>query len=385
MNKVLHFVSSPDLTSGVMSVIMNYFRHIDRRKFSFDFLCFIKPEEGHSFQPEIEALGGRVYFIPKPGGLPSKLNPLFDFFRNHTGEYQWLHNHEVYLSWLLRPVSREYGIKNFIVHCHATRYSDRPVAALRNRILCLPIRYMGGIHRFACSEDAAVFLYGEEQVHRGQVFIMQNAIEVEHYGFSEIARENVRQSLGYHKDDILLGNIGRLTPQKNQKFLLQVMKKLQTICQKETGNQQFRYRLLIIGEGGLEQSLKEQAQVLGIGNLVRFYGRSDEIPAMMSGMDLFLLPSVFEGLGNVLIEAQSNDLPCLASEHVPQEAFVSDCIKALPLDDDIWARGILGQFAREGGERQRRGVRGASERMLSSAYNIKKAVQRYEGVLRKNT
>ena len=123
MVRILHFVSSPEIGSGVMTVIMNYYRNIDRKRFHFDFLCFIKPEAEKSYQREIEALGGTVYYIPKPS--ISSLPKLRKFFQKYAGTYDWLHNHEVYLTWLLRPLSKANGIEHFIVHCHATKYSDR--------------------------------------------------------------------------------------------------------------------------------------------------------------------------------------------------------------------------------------------------------------------
>lgn len=154
MIKVLHFVSTPAIWSGVMSVIMNYYRHIDRSRVQFDFLCFLPCEE--SYAKEINELGGQVFFISKPSASPRTLKELTAFFKKHQGEYQWFHNHEVYLSFLLKPISEHCGIKDFIVHSHATRYSDRKWAAVRNRILCFPIRFMK-CHRFACSEAAGFF------------------------------------------------------------------------------------------------------------------------------------------------------------------------------------------------------------------------------------
>ena len=133
MIKVLHFVSTPSIGSGVMSVIMNYYRHMDRSKIQFDFLCFIPCED--SYEEEINGLGGLVFFISIPGFFAKAFRSLWDFFRSHQGEYQWLHNHEVYLSFLLKPLSHCCRIPGFIIHSHATQYSDRAAAAARNRIL----------------------------------------------------------------------------------------------------------------------------------------------------------------------------------------------------------------------------------------------------------
>ena len=104
--RVLHFVSTLSRGSGVMSVIMNYYRHIDRDKVQFDFLHFIACED--SYMDEIRELGGKIYCIDKPGSSFQSIKQLNSFFRLHAGEYTWLHNHEVYLTFLLRPIAKRY-------------------------------------------------------------------------------------------------------------------------------------------------------------------------------------------------------------------------------------------------------------------------------------
>ena len=104
MIKVLHFVSTPAIWSGVMSVIMNYYRHMDRSRVQFDFLCFSRCSPEESYEGEIEELGGRVFFIGKPSPSVRSIRELQLFFKTHNGEYTWFHNHEVYLSFLLRPL-----------------------------------------------------------------------------------------------------------------------------------------------------------------------------------------------------------------------------------------------------------------------------------------
>ena len=191
--RVLHFVSTLSRGSGVMSVIMNYYRHIDRNEVQFDFLHFVACED--SYIEEIRALGGRIYCIDKPGSSFQSVKQLDLFFRLHAEEYTWLHNHEVYLTFLLRPFAKRYGLEKFIVHCHATKYSDKTLHAVRNRILCLPIRFMK-VDRFACSEAAGKFLYGEKMLKAGKVFIMHNAIDCEKFRFRPELRERLRKEMG---------------------------------------------------------------------------------------------------------------------------------------------------------------------------------------------
>ena len=219
MVKVLHFVSTPAIWSGVMSVIMNYYRHMDRSEIQFDFLCFIPCVD--SYEEEINGLGGRVFFIPKPHASMHSLWEIQAFFRAHQGEYSWFHNHEVYLSALLKPIAAHYGIQEFIVHSHATQYSDHKLAAVRNRVLCMPIRIMG-CHRFACSKAAGAFLFGKRAVRSGKVHILYNAIDTEKFRYDPQKRKEVREELGIAEGMFVIGHVGRFVPQKNHVFLIEV-------------------------------------------------------------------------------------------------------------------------------------------------------------------
>ena len=311
-----------------MSVIMNYYRHIDRSKVQFDFLCFVPCVE--SYKDEIEKLGGHIFFIRKPVPSVRSVRELTDFFRTHRGEYQWLHNHEVYLSFFLKPVAAQFGIKNFIVHCHATKYSDRKIAALRNRILCIPIRWME-CRKFACSQEAGIFLFGQNNISNGSIFFLRNAIEPQKYFFSSSVRKQQQKALGI-ESKFVLGHIGRFVPQKNQIFLINVFYK---IVQKYP-----QVCLLLIGDGPLKNKLMEECQKLGIEKNVCFLGQRTDVENLYSAMDIFLLPSLFEGIGIALLEAQANGLLCLASDQVPLEVSVTNQIHFLPLEKQLWENTI---------------------------------------------
>ena len=273
--RVLHFVSTLSRGSGVMSVIMNYYRHIDRDKVQFDFLHFIACED--SYMEEIRELGGKIYCIDKPGSSFQSIKQLNSFFRLHAGEYTWLHNHEVYLTFLLRPIAKRYGLEKFIVHCHATKYSDKTLNAARNRILCLPIRFMK-VERFACSEAAGIFLYVKRRMNKGEIFILHNAIDSEKFQFDPIKRERIKLELK-SQDKLVIGHVGRFERQKNHEFLIKVFAEYQ----KQRNDR-------------------------------------DDVADLYQGMDLFILPSRYEGVGVVLLEAQLAGLPCIASDCIPEEA-----------------------------------------------------------------
>lgn len=330
--RVLHFVSTLSRGSGVMSVIMNYYRHIDRGKVQFDFLHFIACED--SYMDEIRELGGKIYCIDKPGSSFQSIKQLNSFFRLHAGEYTWLHNHEVYLTFLLRPIAKRYGLEKFIVHCHATKYSDKTLNAVRNRILCLPIRFMK-VERFACSEAAGKFLYGEKMLKAGKVFIMHNAIDCEKFRFRPEVRERLRKEMGLD-GKFVIGHVGRFERQKNHEFLIEVFAE----CKKEIDS----CILLLIGEGSLRSKIEKKVVEKGLKNSIIFLTKRNDMEYLYQVMDLFVLPSLYEGLPVSCLEAQVNGLECIVSRTVTDELkkqTIGSIITMLPLEKKVWKQNIL--------------------------------------------
>lgn len=331
MLRVLHFVSTPSIGSGVMSVIMNYYRHMDRSKIQFDFLCFISCRD--SYEKEIKKLGGQVFFIPKPSASFQTLTALSNFFKIHGQNYQYLHNHEIYLSFLLYPIAKHYGIPHFLVHCHATQYSDKRIAAFRNRLLCLPIPFLS-CRRLACSKAAATFLYGKKAVAEKKVYVFYNAIDAKSYQYSEQTRIELRTKLGYTEHEIVLGHIGRFVPQKNHEFLLKIFKQCLAVNQ--------NVRLLCIGDGTQKPQIEQMAKTLGIVDRIFFTGQIKNAADFLNVMDVFLLPSLFEGYPLSLVEAECNGLPCLISDTISDEIKSNRIFRySLKQSEKIWAEQAL--------------------------------------------
>ena len=328
MIRVLHFVSTPSIGSGVMSVIMNYYRHMDRTKVQFDFLCFIPCED--SYEKEIKELGGRVFFIPKPGSSLNSISEIWKFFLNHKLEYQWFHNHEVYLSFFLKPLSKICKIPHFIIHCHATKFSDRRLAAFRNAALCIPIRFMQ-CTKFACSVAAGKFLFGNLAVQKGKVHILHNGFELNPYFYNEEIRKKIRSQ--YQLENcFVIGHVGRFNKQKNHTFLIEMF----AVLNKKNPN----VRLLLIGDGPLKEEIEKRCYELHIENKVLFLGQRVDVENFYSAMDIFVLPSLYEGIGIALLEAQANGLYCLASDQVPIEAKLLENVEFLSLHKEKWINEI---------------------------------------------
>lgn len=330
MIRVLHFVSTPAIWSGVMGVIMNYYRHLDRSEIQFDFLCFLPCEE--SYEEEIRTLGGRVFFLPKPGVSLHALKAVNEFFKEHGKNYDWLHNHEVYLSFFLRPISKHYGIKNFIIHSHATKYSDRIPAAWRNRILCLPIRFISCKH-MACSRAAGEFLFHRSLGKKIPCLILPNAIEPQAFYYKEAIRSQYREQLGL-ESAYLIGHIGRFVPQKNHRFLLSVFR--------DVLEETLDAHLLLIGDGPLKRDMERYADQLNITEHVHFLGQRKDTAPLLWTMDLFVLPSLYEGLPVSCLEAQAAGLPCIIADTVSREVQATTRMKWLSLESyHAWAAQCL--------------------------------------------
>lgn len=328
--RVLHLVSSLSRSSGVISVIMNYYRHIDKEKIQFDFLFF--EDEENAYKNEIEAMGGHVYLIAKPSLSRSFKHELKGFFREHKDKHTVLHIHEVYLTFLFSPIAKKYGIRNIITHSHTTMYSDKKLSAIRNRLLCVRLKKHAN-HYFACSKVAGEFLYGKKCLNEGKARVINNAINCAKFKYDPNARQRLRSELNL-EDKLVIGHIGRFNEQKNHMFLIDIFKALK--------KQKKNVMLVLVGEGPLLEQTKEKVMGLGLNEDVLFLGKRNDIPNLLHIMDMFLLPSLFEGLPVVGVEAQASGVPIIMSTNITREIGL---IKShyIPLNQPAkyWAEYIL--------------------------------------------
>lgn len=317
----MHFVSTPAIGSGVMSVIMNYYRYLDRARVQFDFLCFLPSEA--SYEEEIKRLGGRIFFIPKPGFTYNTLLTLEGFFEEYGLEYTWLHNHEVYFSLPLKYLAAKYGIPNLIIHSHAAKYSDRFCANIRNYFFCLPNSFIK-CERIACSKAAGVFLYRQNAILKKPFFILPNTVEKWKYCYQPNIRNIYRQKL-HLEDAFVIGHIGRFVPQKNHMFLLKVFEAVHNVYPKS--------RLMLIGNGPLKEACIAQAKKLKVEKEILFMGEREDVVQLLQAMDLFILPSLYEGLPISCLEAQAAGLPCLISTKTTKEVILGRNVISLDLNN----------------------------------------------------
>lgn len=331
--RILQCVSSMNI-GGIESFLMAVNRKLDHEAIVFDFLYYI--DEPCFFDDEIERLGGRIYRLGLDRKRPLKSRrKTMEFFRSHE-EYRIVH---VHMGSMVSLVPILVGAKKFdvpvrIIHAHSseTVTNGSLLGIINSKIHKTNIKLHGNdvTFRMACSLDAARWFGFPE---KGWEFI-PNGIDTEKFKFNALKRKDARKELGLGEDIFVLGNVGRLSPQKNQAFLLEVFAKI--LVRNPSA------KLLLVGDGELDGALREKAHALHVfDNVIHLENRVDT-DRLYAAMDVFCLPSLFEGLGISLLEAEASGLPCVVSDNVPAEGQIVNCFR-IPLDcaTDIWAEKIL--------------------------------------------
>ncbi|MBR6621516.1 MAG: glycosyltransferase family 1 protein [Bacteroides sp.] len=307
---------------GAETMVMNYYRNVDRTKVQFDFM--VHREERGAYDDEIEALGGRIYrMMPlHPFTFGKYQQQIKDFFDEHP-EYKIIHGHCSELGYFVYKEANKRGVPVIIAHAHNPKAFIDSKWIFRFYFKRAMRNYIN--QYFACGRESALWLFGKKL---GEKAIIQyNAINPSIFTYSLDNRKKIREQLNIAENTIVIGHIGRITKQKNHRFLLKIFHQFN----KEYSNS----ILLLIGDGELKEKIKNLVNKYHLDNNIMFLGIRNDIPALMHAMDIFVFPSHYEGLGVVLIEAQAASLPCLVSNNIPQEAFITDLIKARNLKSTI--------------------------------------------------
>ena len=324
--RVLQIMPAMD-TGGMETFVMNLYRSIDREKVQFDFLyhydkpCF--------YDREILSLGGQItkLTVRQDNNLPRYLRELREFFTAHP-EYRVIHGHYSGFGMFYNTVARKCGVPVRAGHSHNTAYEHNLVGQLDRVMSSQFDREL--TDRFACSQRAGEMLYGSHPFK-----VLPNGVNTALFARHDPAdRAALRKELGVAEDEILFGHVGRFTQQKNHAGLLTLFASLK--------KEMPRARLVLVGGGALEQQVRQQAKELGLENSVIFAGVRGDMQRFYHAMDVFLLPSLFEGLPVVLVEAQAAGLPCFVSDTVDPGAAFAKNIHYLPLNDTgAWVQSIV--------------------------------------------
>lgn len=340
MIRVLHVIGAMG-SGGAEAMLMNLYRVMDRSKIQFDFV--VHTDKKAFYDEEIEALGGRIFHTEKYNVRNFYSYKKFwrEFLAEHP-EYQIVHGHinssaSIYLS----EAKRQGRIA--VVHSHNTKNNAITLRAIAFRIATRNLRNLGD-YFFACSVQAGVDRFGTEIAESDRFSVLMNGIDLARYQFNVSTRERLRSEYGVtHKT--VLGHVGRFSKQKNHAFLFEIFASYH--------KQNPSSELWLIGTGELEEQLKQSAKNLGIRECVRFIGTTKDVSDYLMAMDIFVFPSLYEGLGIALVEAEATGLMCVVSEAIQPEAIFSENVKKLALAEGAlsWSEAITDVLSQSKGDR----------------------------------
>ena len=334
--QVLHGI----VGGGSEQVVLNYCSRM--RDIHFDLLYQYEPNP--QILERFNEAGINCVQIPDKIHNPLKhLWTMFKTFRN--GHYDVVHSH---LDWFMNSyvcfLAMLAGVKKRMAHHHQAYAMDISFRTLPLNFLCTIMRIpckLFATHWLACSEAAAINGWGIHAFQKGKVLVLPNAIDPEQFKFSELARRKMRLKYGITDDDFVVGHVGRFYPQKNHDFLIDVFAELH--------RQNANAKLLLLGDGPLLERVKQKVESLGLSKSVFFAGLQKDPAPFYNVMDAFCFPSLWEGLGIVLLEAQYNGLPCVVSDVVPREVNISENVQYLSFDLKTWVDCIKQKSVRTNG------------------------------------
>ena len=312
---------------GLETMLMNYYRNIDRANVQFDFMVHRSFEA--DYDAEIRSMGGIIYRMPRLNPFSRSYGKKLDrFFMQHQ-EYRIVHAHLDCMSGIPLRFADKDGVPVRISHSHnnnQTKDVKYPLKLLFKKVIPWYANEL-----FACSRAAGKWMFGSNKFQ-----ILNNAIDTEKFRYNELTRIEKRKELCFSESAFLVGHVGRFMEQKNHIFLLDIFSEL---CKMDKDA-----RLLLVGDGPLRSEIEERARHLQIVDRVIFAGVRSDVAELMQAMDLFLFPSKFEGLPVTLVEAQTAGLPCVISDMIPEDSVVTDdlvTVESLRSSPREWALQVL--------------------------------------------
>lgn len=338
MKKILLINTSDFNKNGIVSVIMNYSKNINKECIQLDLVAINEIED--ALKKECKQEFNNIYeFSSKKKHLFRYLYSLYRIMKKNSYDVVHIHGNSAMMLFELM-LAKYVGISVRIAHCHNDS-CDHPVV---NDII-KPIFYSSYTVALACSKQAGNWLFGNRKY-----MVLPNAIESERYIYNEINRKEIRRMLKVKDEEFLIGHIGLFNIQKNQEFLINVAKVLK--------DKSVNFKLLLIGEGPLKEKIKTKVSEYDLDQNIIFAGTTNKIEKYLSAMDLFVFPSKWEGFGLALLEAQSNGLECVVSDRVSEEINLSGNIKYLSIDNSlgIWSQEIINYINKSNNERMKKSI-----------------------------
>ena len=367
MIRVLEVFREPMANGGQESFLMNMYRNMDRTKVQLDFLTPFTCDNS-DLKAEIESMGGKVFTYDHPFGENN--NAVFresvqDFLSNHSYPIVHFHSGSTYALMEGAKLAYDAGVPVRVVHSHCGGFKNLKYHVIKT--LSIPYLLKYPTEYLACSDLAAEWKFPKSVIRNHRYTVIHNAVDTDRFRLDPELRRKTRETLGVPEDVPVLGHVGRFSLQKNHAFLIDIFAAVH--------RKRPEAILLLAGEGELEPEIRDKVKTLGLENSVKFLGLRKDIPALMNAMDVFVLPSFFEGLPVVGVEAQATGLPVITSTAVARELPLVDLAQFIPLESgpDVWAESILHAADESRDHRQ-----DTTRRMAEAGYEIKAAASAFE-------
>ncbi|KIO68278.1 hypothetical protein B4064_1768 [Caldibacillus thermoamylovorans] len=315
---------------GAETMIMNLYRKIDRSKVQFDFI--VHTNDKCAYDDEIRMLGGRIFRIPKYTGSNhmTYMKSWMNFIKSHP-EYRIIHGHVRSTASIYLRIAKKFGLIT-IAHSHNTS-SGKGISAIVKNVLQYPIKYIAD-YMFSCSIEAGKWLFGKNVTKKDNFYILCNAIDLKKFSYNKTIRDKLRKDLKI-QDKFVLGHVGRFHAQKNHSFIIDIFKEVYDRNQNSV--------LLLVGDGELRTSIENKIKKFKLEDNVIFTGVRTDIPELLQAMDVFLFPSLYEGLPVTLVEAQASGLVCIVSDNITNEINLTELVVPTSLNSssEYWANIVL--------------------------------------------
>lgn len=324
---ILYVNGGPMNRGGIETFMMNYVRHMDSNVVHIDFA--VTGIQKGAYDDELISLGCKIYRLPKKSKHPiAYQRKLREVFSNN--KYEIVHSHADAMSCWILKIAKENGVPVRIAHSHNTQHlTTNPIKFQINEFARKNINKYA-TNRFACSDEAGKWLFGDSPFR-----VIHNAINTSDFEFNKSKRKALREKYSISDATILLGHVGRFDTQKNHVFLIDMFAEL--VKRNDS------YKLMCVGDGWLRDDIEKQIKEKNLTEKVLLAGQQENAKDFYNAFDIYIFPSLFEGLGFVLIEAQANGLTCISSDGVPQETNLSGADKMyyLPCEKQVWIDKLL--------------------------------------------
>lgn len=361
MKSVLYVVDKMN-RGGAETFLMNILRNINKDKYAIYFLCF--GNDKFDYQDEIEQLGGKIIRIPRHTNPLRLIREIRQVIRRYGVEV--IHAHIQLASMYSIIAGRLERVSTRLTHSHSM--SAGRAGGLAYKIYEFVAKKVIGYystHLIACGEEAGRYLFSKRPFE-----VIVNGIVLADFAFSAERRSDFRRQHGFGDDDFLIGMVARLEEVKNHKFAIEVFRRY---CERHP-----KARLVLAGRGSLQRDLERLVEKSGLAERVVFLGLVEDTASLYSGLDLVIMPSLYEGLPVSLVEAQANSLRCLCSDRVDKDSNVGGLVEFLSIDNDPydeWSAAIAKHSAA-----RREHMPNVIERITENGYNISETVKRLEEI-----